>query len=95
MKTVKVVISGHVQGVGFRQFIKQNALKVGVRGWIRNSGSKEVVGVFQGEVSAIDDLIAACRKGPMLSKVKDVTVFELDSSVEKFEDFEVLKTISS
>jgi len=85
--TARVFISGFVQGVGFRQFIKQNALKLGLTGWVKNLQDNRVEAVFVGSKENIEKMITLCRKGPFLSEVKDVeTIWEdINEQLEGFE----------
>ena len=67
-------IYGHVQGVGFRYFTRQYALKIGVTGFVRNlaDGSVEVIAV--GSESQIEALDAWLQEGPRTAIVDDVFV---------------------
>ena len=89
----RVFISGFVQGVGFRQFIKQNALKFGLTGWVRNLPDNRVEVIFQGPKDKIEKIVSACRKGPFLSEVKNVEVIWEENPLsggENFESFDIL-----
>ncbi len=74
MKRVTVVISGDVQGVFFRSFVRQNALDRGVNGYVRNRADGKLEAVF--EDKDVEDLIKICKKGPPGAKVKSVQVKE-------------------
>ncbi len=84
-----VFISGFVQGVGFRQFVKKNALALRLKGFVVNLSDSRVEVVAQGLKEDIEKLIKICEKGPFLSEVKSVTVTWEDAS-EKFEEFFIL-----
>lgn len=86
---VHVFISGFVQGVGFRRFIRHNALKIGVKGWTKNTPDNRVECVFQGTKEQLEKIISICKKGPFLSEVKDVIVEKEDSS-KAFDSFEII-----
>jgi len=88
MKQAHVFISGYVQGVSFRYFIKTNARKFGLTGWVRNTEDSGVEAVFCGAKEKIEDMIALCRKGPMLAEVKHLG-FEWEEP-ETFKDFTIL-----
>lgn len=88
-RQAQVFVSGFVQGVGFRQWIKRNAEKLGITGWVRNLSDGRVKGVFVGEKKQLDNIISICRKGPFLSEVKSVDVI-WEESIEKFDTFEIL-----
>ena len=72
MQQAHVFISGIVQGVSYRYFVKTNAQKLGLKGWVRNTEDGGVEAVFSGEKKNIEEMIALCRKGPMLAQVKQV-----------------------
>ncbi len=80
MNTVHLLISGLVQGVGFRHFVRAKANELGLVGWVKNTenpstGSGQAVEVLvQGPKEQLEKLIEYCRKGPMLSEVKDVSI---------------------
>lgn len=86
MKQAHVFISGNVQGVGYRYFVRSNANKLGLTGWVRNAEDGGVEVVFQGDEKAIEEMIALCRKGPMLSEVEHIG-FEWEEGEERFSDF--------
>ncbi|MBI4176009.1 MAG: acylphosphatase [Candidatus Aenigmarchaeota archaeon] len=64
-----VVVSGSVQGVGFRSFIIRNARSLGLTGWVSNLEDGRVEAVFEGEKYLLDRIINACKKGPSGAKV--------------------------
>lgn len=69
-----VFISGFVQGVGFRQFIKRKAKELGLTVWIKNLSDGRVEALFEGSRDRIEEVISLCREGPFLSEVKNVEV---------------------
>ena len=71
---VHVFISGRVQGIGFRQFIKSKANRLNLRGWVRNLPDGRVEGMFAGERKNIDEILDYCRKGPFLAEVRKIEV---------------------
>ena len=89
----RVFISGFVQGVGFRRFVRHNAVKLGLTGWVRNLPDNRVEALFQGPKDQADKIISVCRSGPFLSEVKNVEVEwddEAKKAVEKFKDFKIV-----
>lgn len=84
-----VFISGFVQSVGFRQFIKINADKLSLTGWVRNTPDGRVEAVFQGKKEKIEEMIVLCKKGPFLSEVESVNIVWEDRK-EKFSGFEIM-----
>jgi acylphosphatase len=73
---VLVKIVGHVQGVGFRAFVLNEAERLQVSGWVRNRGNGDVEALFAGAAEAVERLIAACRRGPSQARVAKVIVKE-------------------
>lgn len=88
MKQAHVFITGNVQGIGYRAFVKSLARKFGVFGWVRNLSDGRVEGVFQGEEGSIDSLVERCWKGPFLAAVKDVKV-SWEEAEDEYMDFRV------
>ena len=74
MKMIRayVLISGWVIGVNFRYFVKLKATDLGLTGWVKNLGTGEVEAVFEGPEDKIKEMIELCKKGPPVSKVRDV-----------------------
>lgn len=89
MKTMRAKISGLVQGVVFRQYIKQEADKLELKGHVRNLESGEVEVIAEGEDEKVNEMILICKKGPQHSQVKDVLVQELNH--QGFDDFKILR----
>lgn len=92
MKQAHVYISGFVQGVGFRAYVRAKAKKIGVTGWVRNLSDGRVEGVFQGEVEKIEELIKHCKRGPFFSSTKNI-VIEWEELKEKFNEFLKRETV--
>lgn len=70
--TVRVFISGFVQGVSFRRWVEGEALSRDINGWVRNLRDGRVEAIFHGEARAVSDLVRACRHGPALARVDGV-----------------------
>lgn len=85
----RIFISGFVQGVGFRQFVKSNAQKLNLKGWVRNLPDNRVEALFEGSKEKIEEMISLCGKGPFLSEVENVEVV-WEYSKEKLEGFEII-----
>ena len=67
-----ILISGKVQGVGFRHFTRQNALKLGVHGYAKNLPNGQVEVVAEGDNATLNAFVAILWKGPPAAKVEDV-----------------------
>ena len=72
----RVIVSGRVQGVFFRAACAETANALGVSGWVSNEPDGTVAAVFEGEVGAVEGMIAWCHQGPPRAEVGDVTVTE-------------------
>lgn len=83
------VISGVVQGVGFRNFAQNRANDLGVKGWVRNlsDGRVEVAAVgTQGQLATLEQYLNA---GPRHSHVQSVESIEISDEVDRCKTFEV------
>ena len=89
-RAVRVIISGRVQGVGYRDWTRREAVARGLGGWVRNRRDDSVEAVFGGEDSHIDSMLLALRVGPPAARVKQITPEEWDGVVPL--GFEVLGT---
>lgn len=86
---VHILILGSVQGVGFRQFLKYNAKKLNLKGWVKNLPDSRVEAVFTGDQADIKIMIEFSRKGPFLAEVKKVEIDEIPN--QDFDSFEIIK----
>lgn len=90
VKTAHIYVSGSVQGVGYRQFVRHYARKLGITGWVQNLPDGRVECLIQGLKESLDQMILRCRKGSFVSEVKNVEVV-WEESEEIFQEFEVRK----
>jgi acylphosphatase len=74
IRTVRVVISGRVQRVGYRHWTDRQAHEIGLDGWVRNLPDKTVEALFSGSKDQVKNMIELCFKGPRLAKVDDIKV---------------------
>ena len=86
---VRLLVSGKVQGVFFRQALKVVAKKNNVSGWVRNLKDKRVEAVLEGDNKSINSVIAWARIGPANSRVDDIEVTN-EGFKNEFLTFEVL-----
>ncbi len=68
----RVIVHGFVQGVFFRDTVRQRAVASGLSGWVRNNADGTVEAVFEGEPSEVERLVALCREGPRGARVDRV-----------------------
>jgi acylphosphatase len=80
-KTVRLVVSGRVQGVSYRYWTVGEATARGLNGWVRNRRDGTVEALVSGPARSVDELIAACRQGPPAARVADVEVTAEDGAV--------------
>jgi len=73
-KTVRLRITGQVQGVGYRFWMTRTATKLGLRGWVRNRTDGSVEALVTGPPEAVAAMVEASREGPYGARVTDVTV---------------------
>jgi len=70
----RVIVHGFVQGVYFRDTVRQRAVAAAVTGWVRNNRDGTVEAVFEGETEAVERLVGFCREGPRGARVDRVEV---------------------
>ncbi len=75
-RSVRVRISGFVQGVGYRAWAERRATALGLSGWVRNCDDGDVEAVFSGSAEAVETMLDACQEGPRHSSVESVKVLE-------------------
>ena len=74
---VHIVVSGRVQGVGFRYFTQRVATSLGITGWVKNLPTGEVEIEAQADRETLDKFIEQVRKGPALARVDNITINEI------------------
>jgi acylphosphatase len=70
----RVVVSGRVQGVFFRETCRKRAESEGVGGWVANRDSGDVEACFEGAPQAVEHMIEWCHEGPDGARVESVAV---------------------
>ena len=91
MVSLRLEISGRVQGVGFRYSMREEATRRGVRGWVRNRRDGSVEALAQGEASAVEALIDWARRGPPGARVAEVRASAVEEAA--LDGFELRPTI--
>ena len=89
-QSLRVRITGRVQGVCFRAWAQDNAKALGLDGWVRNRRDGAVEALFSGPASQVFEMLARCRKGPPAAFVADVAIIEDGATVPP--GFRVLPT---
>ncbi|QIG51269.1 acylphosphatase [Nordella sp. HKS 07] len=90
-RILHAAIRGRVQGVGYRAWVADTALRLDLTGWVRNRRDGSVEAVFKGADEAVAHMLAACRKGPRSAVVHDIVVSE--AADEGWRDFAVRPTL--
>jgi acylphosphatase len=88
LMTVRLKISGRVQGVSFRYHTRKAALEHGVNGWVRNCPDGSVDAVLQGEEEAVGNVIRWCHNGPSAAWVDKVEV-TVPEQIERYDGFTI------
>jgi len=73
-ETRRYVVSGRVQGVGFRWFVEREAATLGITGWVRNRDDGRVEVMATGTLEQLSALEARLREGPRAARVDEVAV---------------------
>jgi acylphosphatase len=76
VRTVRVRISGVVQGVGYRAWTLRRATGLRLSGWVRNRPDGDVDAVFSGPQEVVAAMLEACRDGPRHAVVHRLDVAE-------------------
>jgi acylphosphatase len=70
MRTRQIRVIGRVQGVGYRYALRDEALRLGIAGWVRNRADGSVEALLQGDDASLEQLIAWARRGPRAARVE-------------------------
>lgn len=90
METLRahVIVHGLVQGVWFRASARDEAVRIGVGGWVRNLPDGAVEAVFEGEKKKVEELVGWCHRGPSGARVSKVDI-TWESYRGEFKKFEI------
>ena len=89
-----IIITGKVQGVGFRYWLYGLANERNISGWVKNKISGEVEALIIGDDANVNNLIKLCKKGPHLSKVVKIKVQNYQKDYTK-KSFDIVTNINS
>jgi acylphosphatase len=87
-KSIRMYINGVVQDVFFRGFIKENAERHNVKGFVRNLEDGRVEIFLEGNNEDVDKVVELCKKGPKHSQIRGI-----ETKPEKFQDFKTFKIL--
>ena len=72
MNAKRLIISGRVQGVGYREWLVEKAQALGISGWVRNRLDGSVEALVAGDTAAVEELLRLCRRGPRMARVVSI-----------------------
>ena len=87
-KALRMYITGTVQGIFFRAFVKENAEKYNVKGFVRNLEDGRIEIFLEGNNEDIDKMVELCKKGPKHAQIRNIEI-----KLEKFQDFKSFKVL--
>ena len=89
MKRIHIIITGTVTGVGFRWWLKMEAEKRNIHGFVKNRAEDEVEALLLGHEKDVEDVVNLCRKGPLSSKVESIKIEDYQQEYTK-KSFDIL-----
>ena len=81
-KSVRLTIQGSIQPVFFNRFIRENAEKLGIKGFVRNMQDGKVEVFIEGNINEVNEMVLACKTGPQHAMIRSA-----ESKEEKFQGF--------
>jgi len=88
----RIFVQGQVQGVGYRAYAADEAMRLGLKGWVRNRRDGQVEALVEGADGAVADFIAWCRRGSPAARVQSVDARD-DVSTDELGPFQVRPTV--
>ena len=89
MKRIHIIVTGTVTGVGFWWWLKMEAEKRKIYGFVKNRTENEVEAVLLGHEKDVDDIMKLCRKGPTSSNVESIKIENYQQEYSK-KSFDIL-----
>ena len=90
-RSLRILIEGRVQGVGFRSYVELQARGLGLDGWVRNRRDGGVEAVIGGPADRVERMLQLCRAGPAHGRVDMLRI--LDDGADAAPGFEVRPTV--
>lgn len=87
-KSIRLYITGTVQGVFFRAFVKENAEKNNVKGFVRNLEDGRIEIFLEGDAGDVNKMIELCKKGPKHSQIR-----KIEEKPERFQGMKTFKVL--
>lgn len=88
-KSIRLFIKGSVQGIFFRQFIKDHADKNNIKGYVRNLEDGRVEIFIEGDSEKVENMVQICKRGPNHAQIRNVE--EKKESFQEFKEFKILR----
>lgn len=88
-KSIRLFITGSVQGIFFRQFVKDKADKLGVKGYVRNLEDGRVEIFIEGNKDNVEQMLVFCKQGPQHAQIRSIE--EKQESFQDFKEFKILR----
>lgn len=88
-KSVRLHLTGSVQGIFFRQFVKDNADKFNVKGYVRNLEDGRIEIFLEGDQEKVDSMILLCKSGPKHANIRKIE--EKPEPFQEFKEFKILR----
>lgn len=88
MIQTRIIVSGKVQSVGFRFFVKSIADDLKIKGWVRNLPNGSVEALLQGEEKDVLEIIKHCKKGPRFAEVTEIDEYNEETN-KIFQEFSI------
>ncbi|MGP1909596.1 acylphosphatase [Metabacillus sp. JX24] len=90
MKTIHLIVHGHIQGVGFRYFAQTTAQSKKVTGWVKNQEDGTVEAVAQGTENQLQSFVHTLRSGNRYARVEEIKVSEADQD-QTYAGFKIIR----
>lgn len=87
-KAAKITVKGNVHGVFYREYVREHAEKLGLKGFVRNIENGSVEVVIEGDIEKVDEMFNLCKTGPKHAVINSTEIVE--TSFQDFKDFKVL-----
>jgi len=86
----RYTVEGMVQGVGFRYFVRRQAMRLGLKGWVRNKDDGSVEAEAVGSADHLEEFETELRRGPAYASVTNLRVVEVPDEVDPSGPFEIV-----
>ena len=88
-KSVRLLLTGNIQPMFFSPYVKPEAEKLNVMGFVRELDDKRIEVFLEGDMNSVDNMIPKCRTGPYNTQIRHVDLKE--ERFQDFKDFKIMK----